>query len=228
MRKFPDINCEIEKTDFNKDAQGAFIEYLKIVQTDRNFTMIGKYFDPYEEIEINENITGRIAALDDTLKIAKLELENDTFRWFDYENKSFNIEKYTKYFHFKINNFKFDNTTLNTLVKFINIALSMATIDNFAFYFLGETQILENKKIRTSNNIRGFEVKTTIYESDDYKELRMQLITPSATLFDIEVGINFLEINQGYVKLCCINELSQMTFDKIRRFFHQNHNYFEI
>ncbi len=227
MRKFPNITCDRKNTEFDKDAQGEFVNHLKIEQDGKNVSIIRKNYNPYTNEEMIDDFSGTVVAFNDEIKIAKIKLADDSYRRYDYQEESFDLKRVESYFYFRVNNFKYNNTTINNFTKFINIALSIATIDTFAFYFLSEAKLTDNKQSRNSNEIRGYKINQ-YYKSDDYKEFKMKLLSPSSVLFDIELGVNFLDFNQGYLRLCCLHELSKLIFDKIRRFFHQNHNFEEI
>ncbi|MBN2894056.1 MAG: hypothetical protein JXL97_19455 [Bacteroidales bacterium] len=225
MSKIPDISCEIEKTQFDKKAQGAFVDYLKITQNEKNVEIIQKKFDPYEQKETIEELSGKIIAFDKHQKFAKIKQNDGSFRWFDYDKKTFDMSRLEKFFYFKINNFKYNNATLNTLIKFMNIAVSVATIEGFAFFFIDSPEIKDNLKIQNSKVVKGYSATSKYYKSEDYKELRMTLNVPATTIFDVEIGVNFLDYDQGYVRLLGLNEISKIIFDKILRFFMQNHNF---
>ncbi|MBN2662294.1 MAG: hypothetical protein JXR68_01480 [Bacteroidales bacterium] len=51
----------------------------------------------------------------------------------------------------------------------------------------------------------------------------MSLIAPRAVIFDIELGVNFSSVNQGYIKLFAMTEISSMIFKRIKNFFNTVH-----
>lgn len=228
MRNYPNINCEEERTKFDKDAQEAYTKKLIIKQDKANLSINEYIYDPTTQNTQEIERKGKIIAFNSFIQIVKILLENKEIVWFDYKNNTFETSRVESFMYFKMDNFTATRPDLNQLIKIFNIALSMTSLDNYSFSFWDEPEVHENIKIFRSNMIKGFGVKATFYEKDDFKELRMSLIAPRATIFDIEVGINFLSINQGYIKLFAMNEISKMIFKRIKNFFNTVHYFNEI
>lgn len=222
MKKYPDINCDIEKTFVDKNSQKPVVSKLKIEQTDNQVIISEIDFDPILKKNNTVKSSGKIIAFNSFIQIAKLSLDNN-IRWFDYKNKTFDTSRIENYMHFKTSDFKPDRTGLNLLIKIFNIALSLTSLENYAFSFWENADIQDNVKVYTSNIIKGFGVRANMFESADFTELKMSLIAPRAIIFDIEVGINFSTANQGYIKLFAMSEISPMIFKRIKNFFSTVH-----
>jgi len=225
--KYPDLSCEIEKFQFDKDAQDASRDYLKIEQDDKNIKIIQKYYCPYKKTESERVYNAEIIGFDENLKIVKLLKEKNFIDWFDFENKTFWIEHLTKYFYFKINTFEFDKSTLNFLSKLFDISLSSYLTDSYIFDFIEEPQILNNVSFLNSKQVNEYLIEMRYIKNSNYHELRMYLKTPISAMFEVEVGVNFHSFNQGYIKLFCMNNFNEIILDKIKDLFTKNQN-FEI
>ncbi|MBN2662293.1 MAG: hypothetical protein JXR68_01475 [Bacteroidales bacterium] len=162
IKKYPDISCDIEP-QIDKNQQDSYINKLQIEQSEKDLVIFETIFDPSEKKENTVKTTGKIIAFNSFIQIAKISLDNNTIRWFDYQKKTFDTSRIENYLYFKTTNFKPDRAGLNMLIKVFNIALSLTSLENYAFSFWENADIQDNITIYKSNLIKGFGVKANIY-----------------------------------------------------------------
>jgi len=227
MKKYPEISCNIEHSESDKNIDGTLITKLIVEQNNDIVNITEKKSLNGQEKTVTK-VSGKIITFNSFIQFAKILLNTNNIIWFDYQRKTLNTSRAENFMYFKMNNFKANISSLKELTKFFNIAMSMTALNNYSFSFTKQPEIYDDFIVYKSNLINGFGVKAFFYEKENFKELKMTLIAPVEVIFDIEVGINFLSVNQGYIRLFAMNEISNMIFKRIKLLSNTNNSIEEI